>query len=245
MFLPLTRSFITFGSAHNLAILVTVILTLVLTRRARKHRATSDLRTTRYLLGGLLLLAVSLDPVLTLERYGWGAKGFDLLIDNSLPLYLCDVVSIFLAFALFTKNQRLAEIGFLWGLAGTMQGLLMPTLWFDQNELEFYVFFLQHGGAPLAAVFLVWGIGIVPEAGAFRRAILWSLGYLATIMTINVIIGENYGFLNGKPAVPTFFDHMGPWPFYLITLQVIAYSLYAILLKIAPKEAARNDQLAA
>jgi hypothetical protein len=38
---------------------------------------------------------------------------------------------------------------------------------------------------------------------------------------------------------------MGPWPFYLITLQVIAYSLYAILLKIAPKEAARNDQLAA
>ena len=53
-------------------------------------------------------------------------------------------------------------------------------------------------------------------------------------MTINVIIGENYGFLNAKPVVPTFFDYMGPWPFYLITLQVIAYSLYAILLKIAP-----------
>jgi hypothetical integral membrane protein (TIGR02206 family) len=149
--------------------------------------------------------------------------------------YLCDVVSIILALALFTKNQRLAEIGYFWGLAGTLQGLIMPTLYFDYQEIEFYIFFLQHGGAPIAAVFLVWGLGLAPEKGAFRRSIYWSLGFLAIVLMINGIIGENYSFLCAKPGAVTFFDYMGPWPYYLITLQGISYTLFGFLLWIAPK----------
>ena len=243
MSILLQRPFETFAPPHLLALLTTVVLTIVLTRFARKTTNEKLLKQVRYGMGALLLLAVALDPVLTLVRYGWGEGGFAMVMDNSLPFYLCDVVSIFLAIALFTGNQRLAEIGFLWGLAGTVQGLLMPTLWFDHHELEFYVFFLQHGGAPLAAVFIVWGLGITPQKGAFKRSVMWSVGYIATIMTINVLIGENYGFLNDKPKVPTFFDHMGPWPFYLITLQVLAYSMYGILLAIAPSsDKARKDE---
>ncbi|MDB4754757.1 YwaF family protein, partial [Akkermansiaceae bacterium] len=63
----------------------------------------------------------------------------------------------------------------------------------------------------------------------------WSWGYMAIVMTINWIIGRNYGFLNGLPNPGTLFDHMGPYPYYLITLQGIAFTLYFILLKIAPK----------
>jgi uncharacterized membrane protein YwaF len=85
----------------------------------------------------------------------------------------------------------------------------MPTLWFDHGELEFYIFFLQHGGGPVAASFLVWGLGIVPLKGAMTRAIYWSLGYMVVVILINWIIGANYGFLNHKPAGGTPFDHMG------------------------------------
>ena len=53
--------------------------------------------------------------------------------------------------------------------------------------------------------------------------------------TINWIIEQNYGFLNELPDPGTLFDHMGPYPYYLITLQGIAFTLYFILLKIAPK----------
>ncbi len=173
------------------------------------------------------------------------AQGWGLVVENSLPLYLCDVVSIFLAFALITKNQRLAEIGYLWGLAGTVQGLVTPTLWFDWTHIEFHVFFLQHGGVPVAAVFIVWGLRIIPEKGAFKRSVIWSLGYMAVIMSLNWMIGQNYGFLNRLPEVETLFDHMGPWPYYLITLQVIAYTLYAILLAITPRNpvSGQGDQL--
>lgn len=230
------RPFQAFALPHNTAMIVTVILAIAVTGYARSGPDEKRLTWVRYIMGSLLLIAVALDPVLTLVRYGLTDQGWELLVDNSLPFYLCDVVSIFLALALFTKSQRLAEIGYLWGLAGTIQGLVMPTLWFDWREIEFYIFFLQHGGAPIAAVFLVWGLGILPEKGAFKRSVYWSLGYIAVVMSINWLIGENYGFLNKKPSVETFFDYMGPWPFYLITLQLVAYTLYAILLHIAPKK---------
>lgn len=236
MNLLMERPFQAFAAPHNLAMLATLMIAVVLTAYARSEPDEKKLKVIRYVMGSLLLTAVALDPILTFYRYGVGEHGREMVVDNSLPFYLCDVVSIFLAFALFTKNQRLAEIGYLWGLAGTLQGLIMPTLWFDHGEVEFYIFFLQHGGAPVAAVFLVWGLGIIPEKGAMKRAVIWSLGYIAVVMSINRIIGENYGFLNEKPAVGTFFDYMGPWPHYLITLQLIAYTLYFLLLKIAPKK---------
>lgn len=237
----LHHPFETFGRSHLVVILITVLLAVGLTRHARKGDHEVHLKCIRVTLGTLLIVAVMLDPVLTLVRYGWNSHGWELVIASALPFYLCDVVSILLALALFTKNQRLSEIGYLWGLAASLQGLLSPTLRFGYHELEFYAFFLQHGGAPLAAVFLVWGLGIRPESGAFRRAVIWSLAYLAVIMTLNFAIDENYGFLNAKPTVATPFDYLGPWPYYLITLQVIAYTLYAILLAIAPRAKTRQS----
>lgn len=237
MNLLMERSFVIFGVAHSLAMLVTLLLAVGLTRYARAHKCPDNYRLLRFVMGGLLVLAVLLDPVLTLVRYGVGAYGWGMVKDNSLPFFLCDVVALLLAWALFTKSQRLAEIGYLWGLAGTVQGLIMPTLWFGPKTWEFYAFFLEHGGVPIAAVFLVWGMRIIPEKGAFRRAVIWSVSYVGIVMLLNVAMGENYGFLNGKPDAETFFDYMGPWPYYLVTLHVVAFALYGLLLWIAPKRA--------
>ena len=139
-------SFQAFGVPHNLAMLTTLIVAVVLTAYARGGPDDRNLKVIRYVLGALLLISVALDPVLTLVRYGVEELGREMVVNDSLPFYLCDVVAIVLAFALFTKNQRLVEIGYLWAIAGTLQGLIMPTLWFDHGELEFYIFFLQHGG---------------------------------------------------------------------------------------------------
>ncbi|MEO1856897.1 MAG: hypothetical protein ABGY95_05975 [Rubritalea sp.] len=82
-------------------------------------------------------------------------------------------------------------------------------------------FFLQHGGVPVTAILLVWGLQITPEKGAFKRALYWSWGYMALTMTINWAIGQHYGFLNGVPEVRTLFDYMGPSPYYLIIPRVV------------------------
>ena len=53
---------------------------------------------------------------------------------------------------------------------------------------------------------------------------------MVVVFGLNHLLKANYGFLNGKPEVPTLFDHMGPYPWYLLTLQAIAFSLYLLLL---------------
>ncbi len=237
-----TRVFEPFGLSHWAALAATAVLGVVLVRFLRSPAVPETRkRQLRIAFGVILLVAVGLDPILTWLRYAGEDRlqAKVLVLETALPLYLCDVVSIILALALFTQSPRLTEIGYLWGIAGTVQGLLTPTLYFGWDTPEYYAFFIQHGGAPVAAMMLVLGLRIVPEKGAFVRALFWSWGYLVVVFSLNALLNlvfrnialaANYGFLNAKPEVGTLFDHMGPWPFYLLTLQVIAFTFYALLL---------------
>lgn len=224
-----------YGVSHIIALIVTLIAAFLMVKFMRSDAREMLKTRVRYVFGGLLIFVVLMDPVLTFIRYGMNDLGWEMFWNSALPLYLCDVVSIVAAFALFTKNFKLVEITYLWGLAGTTQGLLTPTLVYDWSTLDYYNFFLQHSGVPIAAVTLVWGMGIVPRKGAFKRIVLWSWMYMVVIIGINFLINQNYGFLSSKPDTETMLDYMGDYPYYLITLQVIAFTLYYILLKLAPK----------
>lgn len=236
------REFEPFGLSHWVAMSATAVAATVLVRYMRSNATDANKHKVCVTLAVALLTAVTSDIVLTWFRYVKESTDLaaQLVIESALPFYLCDVVSIILALALITKSQRLTEIGYLWGVAGTVQGLITPTLYFDWNTPEYYAFFIQHGGVPVAALTLILGLKIVPAKGTFKRALFWSWGYIAIVFSLNLaltaIFGEklgvfaNYGFLNAKPDVGTLFDHMGPWPWYLITLQVVAFSLYALLL---------------
>jgi hypothetical integral membrane protein (TIGR02206 family) len=228
-------SFQHYGISHLLALAITVVAAVIMVRFMRSDVLEKVKTRVRYIFGSLLIIVVLMDPVLTFLRYGVNDTGWHIFWNSSLPLYLCDVVSIVAALALFTRNYKLAEVAYLWGLAGTTQGLLTPTLAYDWDTLEYYSFFLQHSGVPIAAITLVWGMGIVPRKGAFRRIIIWSWAYMALVIGLNFLMKQNYGFLSGKPDFSTMFDYMGPYPYYLLTLQAIAFTLYYILLKVAPK----------
>ncbi len=224
-----------YGFSHLIALFATVMGAVYMVRFMRSD-AQEKLKTrVRYVFGGVLIFVVVMDPVLTFLRWGLGDLGWEIFWNSALPLYLCDIVSVVAAVALFTKNYKFAELAYLWGLAGTTQGLLTPTLSYDWDTLEYYNFFLQHSGVPIAAITLVWGMGIVPREGAFKRIILWSWVYMAVVIGINFLIKQNYGFLSRKPDFDTMFDYMGDYPYYLITLQVIAFTFYYLLLKVAPK----------
>lgn len=227
-----SRQFETFGLPHCTAMTVTAIaaIGMILYQRSPKVSAENKHRMN-VVLGIMLIIAVAMDPLLTWLRYDEQPElAAKLVRETALPFYLCDVVSLFLAYALITRNQRFAEIGYLWGVAGTVQGLITPTLYFSWDTPEYYAFFIQHGGVPVAALALAFGTQLSPARGAFKRAIFWSWGYMGLIFLINSLLNANYGFINGKPAVGTLFDYMGPYPWYLITLQLIAFTLYFLLL---------------
>ena len=226
------RAFVLFGLPHCTALAATAAAAVYLVRlnRAasvapeRKHRA-------NVVLALVLITAVLLDLPLTWWRYRESPDtAWRLVRETALPFYLCDVVSLVLAYALIRRRQRWAELGYLWGLAGTMQGLITPTLYFSWDTPEFYNFFAEHGGVPVAALTLAFGTELKPMPGALSRAVFWSWMYMAVVFGVYMLLSANYGFLNEKPGVGTMFDYMGDYPWYLLTLQGIAFTLYALLL---------------
>lgn len=228
------RDFVLFGLPHCAALAATVAASIYMVRLnrspdvspQRKHRA-------NVILGIILVTAVLLDPPLTWLQYrDKPDTAWQQVRDVSLPLYLCDVVSLVLAYALIRRKQRWAEIGYLWGMAGTMQGLITPSLYFSWDAPQYYAFFAQHGGVPVAALALAFGTELKPQRGAFLRAVMWSWVYMLVVGGLNFIISDkaNYGFLREKPGVGTMFDYMGPGHWYLLTLQGIAFTLYLLLL---------------
>ena len=237
------RAFVTFGLPHCVALTATMAASIYMVRLNRSPSVTPERKhRANVILAVILITAVSLDPVLTWLRYRESPDTAARLVrETALPLYLCDVVSFVLAYALIRRRQRWAEMGYLWGMAGTLQGLITPTLYFSWDTVEFYAFFAQHGGVPVAALTLAFGTELKPHHEAFGRAVFWSWIYMAIVYGLNWLLDANYGFLNAKPGVGTLFDYMGPYPWYLLTLQVIAFTLYLLLLLPFRQRASHED----
>jgi uncharacterized membrane protein YwaF len=48
-------------------------------------------------------------------------------------------------------------------------------------------------------------------------------------MLVNRILGTNFGFAAKPPDNPSLIDHLGPWPWYLLSMSAIALVLYLLL----------------
>jgi len=233
------REFQPFGSSHLFALSVTVVVGVLMISLQRSPVMSARWKRAAILvLAVLLAMSVLVDPVLIWWRYSGvdRALASRLVTETGWPFHFCDIASLTCAAALVCKNQRIAELGYLWGVAGTAQGLLTPNLFFEWWKPEYWAFFIQHGGTPVAGVTLAFGMGLAPQPGAVRRAILWGILYLLVAGLANWLLEAcftgvypNYGFVCAKPTAGSLLDFLGPWPWYLLALVVVAIVLFNLL----------------
>lgn len=212
--------FVPFGTAHLAVLALTVLVIFGLVRRAR--RAPHNTRYQDRILAVFLFL---LYPATLVTGWNLGM----LNKDNVLPCHLCDVAAICGGAALWFRNQRLAELVWFWGLAGTMNGLITPALSDSFPSPRFISFFALHSGVVIAAVYLVAGLGLRPQKGAVWRAFGWGQIYFLLAVAVNTVTGSNYGFLREKPDQASLLHWMGPWPWYILGLQALALLLFFVL----------------
>jgi len=172
---------------------------------------------------GLLMLLVWPSTVLAYWYVG------DLDLGNALPLHFCDIAGLAGGLALLTRRQTACEVVYFFGLAGTLQGLLTPNLKFDFPDPRFFVFFLLHGGVVVAAIHVVTAMRRVPRPDALRRMLLFTTGYALVTGSLNALLGTNYAFLCHKPEQASLMDHLGPWPWYVGSLVLLALAFYSLL----------------
>jgi hypothetical integral membrane protein (TIGR02206 family) len=185
---------------------------------------------------GSSLTRVWVGRLLGLVLIGYAAtiyllKGIDgeLSWQYALPLEFCHWVMFAVVISLFRPTPILSEIAYFWGAAGTLQATLTPDITQGFPSWEFILFFWSHGGILLAILFLFVGQNFRPRRGSIWRMMLAANLYAATVGILDKLFGWNYGYLCGKPYQPSLMDYLGPWPWYLVSLEFIALLSFWLL----------------
>jgi len=146
-----------------------------------------------------------------------------------LPLELCDAAMVLAVITLLAPRRAAAEMVYFWAGSGSLLAMVTPELPWNFPRWEFVVFFGLHGLVLVAALVLVFGLGLRPRPGAPFRVFGITAGWAAFVALVNLALGTNYMYLRHKPVVPTLLDWMGPWPVYIGVGAAVALALYLIL----------------
>lgn len=208
--------FVFFSASHlyALGVLLAIYIALWLLRNWFS-KPTVDIRT-RWIVAALLLLQELSLNLWQLSIGSWDAG-------TSLPLHLCGVGIVLAAFALINRSYLLYELVFFWGLGGAIQSLLTPDIGqYGFPHYRFYQFFFSHGVLIFAGLYMTWVGGMRPTHRSIWK--VWGITniYMVFIAGFNWLTDGNYLFICHKPEAGSIMDFMGPWPWYILVLEVVA-----------------------
>lgn len=204
-----------FGPDHWVVLGLTGATGLACILAARPLRGIRDDTLLRVALAGGLVANEIGSWVYYLGRGVWG-----------LPLQLCDLAVFLMAWSLVGRNRTATELAFCWGLAGSAQAVLTPDLSVGFPSYPWIHFFLGHCGIALSALYLAVRGRVRLTLGSVWRVFAISNLYVMAAVVANWRLGTNFGYLAGKPAQPSLLDYLGPWPYYIGSLEVVALGLF-------------------
>ncbi|MFY3790157.1 TIGR02206 family membrane protein [Ureibacillus sp. MALMAid1270] len=148
---------------------------------------------------------------------------------HALPLQLCSVSIILCIVLLITNNKLVFEIVYFIGIAGAIQAILTPELFYNFPHFRFFHFFVNHSLIIWTCLFYVWTMRYRIQLSSIFKSLVF-LQIVAFIAFIaNSITGGNYMFLAGKPKTSSALDFLGDYPWYILSLEGIALILFFIL----------------
>jgi hypothetical integral membrane protein (TIGR02206 family) len=218
------RRFRILGASHLGALAFFVCLNLLVIVFRVRIRDSALEPVLRVLIASLLLvneLGLSL----------WRLRHRLWTVQTSLPLHLCGVSVLLAALMLYTRSFAIFELTYFWAMGGAVQGLLTPDVeGFDFPHFRALTTFTSHGLIVTANLFMVFVLGMRPTFISYLKSMAVLNAYAGAMLLFNRATGANYGFLCRKPDSPTLFDLLGPWPWYLLSLEAVALVLSFLFL---------------
>ena len=217
------RPFERFGFEHWLALALIAAAAVGLVRLLRREpRSAAGERVVRLGLAAFLAigLLIALIDALPLRGLDW----IDIL-----PLHFCDFAVLVAIVALATKWQAACELLYFWGLSGTVIAMLMPDVDRGFPDARCASFFALHGVVAISAAVVAFGMGVRPKPGANWRVFWFTNAYAGVIALIDWTANENFLYLRAKPSQPSILDVMGPWPWYILAADALAWVIFRAL----------------
>ncbi|WP_216827682.1 YwaF family protein [Alkalihalobacterium elongatum] len=173
------------------------------------------------------LLSVLVISELSIIMWSIAAGLWD--IRYNLPLQLCTISIYLSSVMLITRSYRIFEFIYFFGIGGALQALITPELFYTFPHYRFWHFFIAHIAIILAILYMIWIHKYTVTWKSAMRSFVF-LNILAFIaFWVNYWTGANYMFLARKPDNPSILDWLGPYPWYILSLEVIVILMFTLL----------------
>ena len=214
-------NFVTFGLEHNLYLIGTFAIWLIVLFTGREILNSNQRR-----IFVLLLIVITISQELIDDILRWNVGIWDVAED--LPLHMCGISFFTSTYALYKKNQTAFELSYFWGLAGAFQAIITPDPSRFVMDVSLFWNFLSHGLIILNVLWLIIIDNMRCRLGSYINIIIITNGSLFIISIVNTILGGNYWFICEKPGGESPFI-IFDWPLYLIGFEIAGIVLFGLL----------------
>lgn len=149
-------------------------------------------------------------------------------LQTDLPLNLCNLVALTAPILTTTKKKIYYEIFFFWVFAGTLQGVITPTLEHGFPHFDFLKYWYIHAGLIVFMLYMTFIYHFEPTFKSVLRSFYGIQVYLVVMLITNHFIGSNYFYLNAKPVSGSLLDFFGDWPNYIFVAELIMIPFFSL-----------------
>jgi len=208
-----TEPFVMFSKIHIITIIMIVLINAGFIVLFKKCRNKKVFRIIKHSLV-FLMLANELSYIV------WSILTGDWSMEYSLPLQLCEVLTFLLAYMLISENYTAFELAYFITFGGALQAIATPDLYYPFPHYRFFNFFLSHGLMFIAIFYMIIVNGYRPRFISIWKTMLGLNVYMIILIPVNILTHGNYMFLCDKPIDGSILDFLGPWPWYLASLEI-------------------------
>jgi hypothetical integral membrane protein (TIGR02206 family) len=149
-------------------------------------------------------------------------------IQEELPLHLCRLLALLLPFVIYYKNKTWFGITYFFTIVGTLQALLTPDLPQAAPHYSYASYWILHGILIYLPIYCIVVFGFRVGRKDFINAVIAGNVYLVLTLIVNFTIGSNYFYTSHKPPSASLLDFLGPWPWYILVVEVLTIALFVL-----------------
>lgn len=213
-----------FSRSHFIVLVIFILITAVIFLYRKKLNGNKSRRTEIGVIFSLILFEIT--------NHLWMYVNGVWKIGRSMPLELCNIGLILCVILLLTRNKFVFELLFFIAILGATQAIFTPALKYDFPHFRFFHFFYAHMIIVWVSLYFTWTKGYYPTFRSVIKLIVFINLLLPVILFVNKWTNGNYWFLRHKPKSSSFLDVLGPYPWYIFSLEslLIVFSLMAWLI---------------
>ena len=206
-----------FSRSHYIVLAIFILITLVIFLKRKKWKT----EVWRKIEVGVAISLILLEITYHIWMYVNGVWK----LSRSLPLELCNISLILCVILLLTKKKLVFEILFFTALLGASQAIFTPALSYDFPHFRFFHFFYAHIMVVWVTLYFTWVKEYRPTFRSVIKLIVFINLLLPVILLVNKWTHGNYWFLRHKPEGPSLFDVLGPYPWYIFSMEGLLVGL--------------------